>query len=174
MGVVQAHRFGNEYYATRRIFFWYQSWRWPRVDRARSTMDATPADPAGGGDRASAASSTSTAAAEVSATHRFTRRSAIFCPVSQLHPSIMSLGSVGTYGRRGGRDPDVPPIAPRLASMHNRPRPYRGPISPSTLEANCPHVAKFWRLGLCSVCSFVPVLRVLASPSATPKCVSGK
>ena len=120
MGVVQAHRFGNEYYATRRIFFWYQSWRWPRVHRARFAMDATPADPAGGGDRASAASSTSTAAAEVSATHRFTRRSAIFCPVSQLHPSIMSLGSVGTYGRRGGRDPDVPPIAPRLASMHNR------------------------------------------------------
>ena len=120
MGVVHVHRFGNESDATRRSFFWYQSWRWPRVDRARSTMDATPADPAGGGARALTASTTSTATAQVSVDVKPSRPRAIFHHVSQLHPSITSLGSALTYLSPGERDPDVPPIAPRLASMHNR------------------------------------------------------
>ena len=61
----------------------------------------------------------------------------------------MSLGSVGTHGRRGGRDPDVPPIAPRVTSAKKQ--------SPNTARAPCSNdiFARF------QILTFDPVFQVL-------------
>ena len=170
MGVVHVHRFGNESDATRRSFFWYQNWRWPgwigRSPRSAARLRASISDhePGRSGlsapnshDQASTALVPVAAVALCCAVHRFVVRA---CEWDQLG----SMASpVARHPRRHA------PVAKQRAQKTS---PLARPDL--ALEANCPHVAKFWRLGLCSVCSFVPVLRVLASPSATPECASGK
>jgi hypothetical protein len=84
------------------------------------TMAATPGAFAGGGGRAAAASSTGTTIAEVSAGHLSLVPFDISHHVPQRQPPIVTLGKVGTHGLRGGRDPDMPPTPPRLASVNNR------------------------------------------------------
>ena len=93
------------------------------------------------------------------------------CPnVIQRQPLIGTLGKTPTYGSRGGRDPGVPPISPRLASTKTRsPHVPRAPCS-NAIFARCQFLTRSF---LCSRCSFVAVMRVLASPSATPKFLSG-
>jgi len=95
------------------------------------TMAATFADPAGGGGRGVAASSTGTTTAE-----------AIFFivivslvpfgishHVPQRQPPIATLGKTPTYLLQGGRNPDLPPTSPRLASAKTRsPHTPRAPL----------------------------------------------
>ena len=62
------------------------------------------------------------------------------------------------------------PRLPRvLRACITAPLPWPAPLARMISS----HVSKFSRSILCSRCSFVAVLRVLASPSANPKCSAG-
>ena len=89
------------------------------------------------------------------------------CPNVNRQPPLWA--KVENTDSGGGRDPDVPPIAPRLESAKNQ--------SPHTARAPCrmpsSHVAISGVWSCVPGAPLVAVLRVLASPSAIPKCLSG-
>ena len=89
------------------------------------------------------------------------------CPNVNRQPPLWA--KLGQTDSGGGAIPTCPRRPRVLRAQKNTPLTLPAPL----VGMSSSHVAISDVPILCSRCSFVAVLRVLASPSATPKCLSG-